>query len=115
DDPPDPPPLEKEEDEEEHDRDRNDERLSALREQLETFDCREDRDRRRHDAVSIEERDREHSHQDDGAARAGGPGSIRPQETREGQDPPLAAIVEPEDPGVVLCRDEDRESPEDQR
>ena len=108
-------PLGDEQEDEEADGHGGDERLGHGRDELEPVDRRENRDRGGHDPVAVEEGDSEDAQKKDAAPRRGASSSLRRDETHEREDPALAAVVEPQDPGVVLDADDEKQRPEDER
>src|SRR5206468_2462607 len=63
----------------------------------------------------VEESDAEDPEEKDAAPDRGAAAALETDESHEREDPPLAAVVEPQDPGVVLHADDQKERPEDQR
>ena len=96
-------------------RDRDDELLEALVDDLEALDRRQHRDRGRDHAVAVEQRGAEDAEQDERDLRAAA-AQVRALDQRDqGHDPALAVVVGAHDERHVLDRDDHRDRPEDQR
>ena len=96
-------------------RDRQHVGLERRRDRLQPFHRAEHRDRRRDDAVAVEERGAEHAgEQQQRMQPRRSSGSLRGQR-REGHDAALAAVVGTQDQDDVLERHDDHQGPEDRR
>ena len=106
-------------DEEEGDQDRHGDRdhprLEGGRGDLEALDRAEHRDRRRDQAVAVEQRRAEHAEGDDRPLRARRQAALRQQQRGQGEDAALAVVVGAHHEREVLDRDDHDERPEHDR
>jgi hypothetical protein len=110
-----PEPLDGEQHGEDRDRDRQHQRLEARIHDLEPFDRRQDRDRRRDHAVAVEQRGAEDAERHEQRLRRPAPCRLSLDQRDQRHDPALAVVVGAHDERHVLDRDDQRDRPEDER
>ena len=108
-------PLDQEECHQHADADRHDESCQPGRDDLHAFQRTEYRDRRRDDAIPVEQRGSENAQQQQcHAPLRGTSGGVR-RECRQRHDAAFAAVVCPQDEEHVLQRHDEHQCPEDHR
>jgi hypothetical protein len=108
-------PLAGEQRDEDGDRDRHDVGLQHRRRHAQAFHRAKDRDGRRDDAVTVQERGAEHAEQDEQRSLGASRGRDRRGQRGQGEDAALAVVVGTQHEDEVLERDDDDQGPEDQR
>jgi hypothetical protein len=109
------PLLDEEQHDEDGDRHGDHPRLEGVRGDLETLDRAQHRDRRRDQAITVEQRRPEHSEGDDHPLRSRREPQPRHQQRGQGEDAALTVIVGAHHEHQVLDRDDDDEGPEHNR
>ena len=109
------PALDQEQTSQDCDRDRNDHWRQPGRVDLETFDSAEYRDGRRDHAIAIEQRSPDQTDDEQGGTPAAARCAPCIEQREQGHDAALSVIVGAQDQNCVFERDDQKESPEDQR
>ncbi len=105
--------LNREQRDQDQDGDRHDIGVERRGDELDAFDRRQHRERRRNDGVAVEQRTRDDAEQDDDAGRFAGDGALRQRHQR--QRAALAMVVGAEQDHDILQGHHDDQRPQDHR